>query len=70
MAKITKEFLMDNRTKNGAWNKKQLKILNVPWPPPRGWHRLVIGKEIEREKEISFVLESGKDLNLNFTLAV
>ena len=30
------------RTKKGGWSKNSLASLNVPWPPPKGWRKLLI----------------------------
>jgi hypothetical protein len=44
---ITNGFIIAGSSgKNGAWNKDQLEILGVKWPPKRGWKRKVIGKVI------------------------
>lgn len=56
---ITKQWLLDNRTKRGSWTKIQANILDLDYPLKKGWMQLVIGREISKEKSILF--EQGKD---------
>jgi len=55
---VTKAFIEEFKTKNGAWTKRQLELVGVRWPPKKGWQRKVIGLQITQEagdefKEIS-----------------
>lgn len=34
---ITRNWIFDNRTKGGAWNKKQLAEIGIKWPATQGW---------------------------------
>lgn len=61
MTLITKEFLLNNRTDKGAWNKKQLEILGIPWPPVNGWHSKVIGKYLSTDQVKDFIKNKSKD---------
>lgn len=58
--RITKEILMDYRTKNGAWTKSQLDVLGVKWPPKKGWHDEVIGLKLTDDEFQKFI--DGKNV--------
>lgn len=50
---ITHEFIERGMSELGGWNREQLKLLKVPWPPRKGWKRRIQGTEIsEAEAEI------------------
>ena len=43
---VTRELIERLKTKNGGWTKSTLKLLGVPWPPPKGWkNKLLQGQE-------------------------
>jgi hypothetical protein len=45
--KLTSETLHAIGTSNGVgWNRKQLSLLGVKWPPSKGWLKDLIGTEI------------------------
>ena len=44
--KLTYDLLMQYRTPAGLWRKVQLQALGLSWPPPHGWIKQVVGKEI------------------------
>ncbi len=48
--KLTHENLHALGTNGAGWNKKQLEILGISWPPKNGWLKKLIGTEIEEEK--------------------
>lgn len=48
--KITHQILNEIKTKQGGYTKKQLSILNVEWPPQKGWKIRVVNMEIPLEK--------------------
>jgi len=58
--KITKRFLMDNRTKSGAWTAEQLRIIGVKWPPVKGWQGRMVGKELTGAEVAEFILAKDK----------
>lgn len=58
--KLTKQFIMDHRTKNGAWTREQLRIIDVNWPPVKGWQTLIAGKEITGAQVAEFILAKTK----------
>jgi len=52
---ITNEWLINNKTLAGGYNKQQLNILGIEWPPWKGWKDKVIGKELCEEKVKEFL---------------
>ncbi|MDC0637477.1 hypothetical protein OAP25_02130 [Flavobacteriaceae bacterium] len=58
--KLTKQFLLDNRTKSGAWTREQLRIIGVNWPPVKGWQSLVAGKELTGAEVAEFIRAKDK----------
>ena len=56
---ITKEWIMNNRTKRGAWTKKQIEALGLKWPATQGWINDLVGDVISSHDARSF--EEGKD---------
>jgi hypothetical protein len=50
---ITDEWLI-NAAPTGGYNKQQLNILGIEWPPCKGWKGKVIGKELCEEKVKEF----------------
>jgi len=44
--RITEELLKRGTSRNGGWNKEQLEILGVSWPPIKGWKYRIIGQNI------------------------
>lgn len=51
---VTKSFIEENRTKGGAWTKKQVNLLGVEWPLKKGWQQKVIGRAISIEAADKF----------------
>ena len=58
--KITKRFLLDNRTKSGAWTKEQFRIIGMTWPPKQNWMSLVKDKELTGAELAEFILAKYK----------
>lgn len=54
MFKITNDWLMNNRTKNGGWTKKQFVILGLSWPQKSGWKGSLIGCSITNTDRVNF----------------
>jgi hypothetical protein len=52
---ITDQWLMDNRTKAGAWTRAQLAVIGIDWPPYHGWKQKVIGQVISEQTASAFV---------------
>lgn len=51
---ITNRFLLDNRTKAGAYTKAQLRVLGISWPPYKNWKQDVIGRVLTEEQVKEF----------------
>jgi hypothetical protein len=47
--KITEEFLNNLSRHKDGWNRLQLELLGVAWPPAQGWKQGLLGKEISEE---------------------
>jgi hypothetical protein len=47
--KITEEFIEKIASPRGGWNRPQLALLGVAWPPARGWKQKLTGLEISEE---------------------
>lgn len=60
--KVTEKFIRQGASYKGTsgWNKKQLELLNVSWPPVSGWIYSVIGTEISESDAILFIELKGK----------
>ena len=58
--KITNEWLLRWQTSNGGYNKKQLTILGVPWPPKRGWKHDVLGADVSDDVARAFEAAAGR----------
>ena len=42
---MTEDEIMARRTTNGGWTRETLAEWGVPWPPPKGWKRALIGSD-------------------------
>jgi hypothetical protein len=51
---MTREWLHKFSTPGGGWTKKQLRAINVEWPPARGWLKASIGQPISGEQKAAF----------------
>lgn len=58
--KLTREFIDQGKSARGGWNRKQLALLGIPWPPPRGWPKKLEGKELSDEDAAKFLELTGK----------
>lgn len=56
--KLTREMIFYCQTPRGAWNRHQLELLGVSWPPQHGWIERLIGTEIS-ETRLAEVKELG-----------
>lgn len=43
---VTKQLILDGRSRNGGWSRKQVLILGLAWPLTHGWMKRVIGNPI------------------------
>jgi hypothetical protein len=49
---LTRKMIFDGQTPGRAWNRHQLAIIDIPWPPPSGWIERAVGRFIsERDYE-------------------
>lgn len=44
--KLTREILHSAGTSGIGYNREQLRLLGVPWPPRHGWLSNLVGKDI------------------------
>ena len=56
---ISEAWIRAHATARGGWTREQLKAIGVPWPPPKGWLRAVIGTSITDEQRRMFESQSG-----------
>lgn len=42
MVKRTEAELEALKSRNGGYNRATLKMLGVPWPPPKGWRKALL----------------------------
>jgi 5-methylcytosine-specific restriction endonuclease McrA len=55
MFTVTREWIEKNTTKRGGYLAAQVHALGYPWPPPKGWLKRIIGKQITLEQRDAFV---------------
>ncbi|MNY75157.1 hypothetical protein D3C86_2143590 [compost metagenome] len=58
--KVTNDWLLRWQTPSAGYNKRQLTLLGVPWPPKRGWKHDVLDTEISDEIARAFEAASGR----------
>lgn len=51
---ITEEYLTRQATAKIGWNRAQLSVLGVSWPPVKGWKQSVIGKTLTEAEAVKF----------------
>lgn len=44
--KLTRAMIDSGKSDRGGWNRPQLELLGVQWPPQQGWPARIIGREI------------------------
>lgn len=57
--KLTHEILHSIGTEGMGWNKHQLELLGVTWPPEKGWLSALIGTDIDDTKFCTLVKLKG-----------
>ncbi len=58
---LTETRLMEGScSRTGSWNRKQLALIGVPWPPPKGWKDWVIGTPLDEDVFWEFVRLGGR----------
>ena len=51
---VTREWIHGHKTRRGAWNKKQLAVFGVKWPPVQGWISRLEGTRITDQQRREF----------------
>lgn len=54
MFKVTKEWLKRNTTGKNGYRATQIRALGYSYPPPKGWLRNIVGKEITLAQRDAF----------------
>ena len=68
---LTREFIMEHRTRRGGWTKAQLQVIGVEWPPRNGWIGRACGRNITPDQADMFkALGHAKDKHLEPNLLV
>lgn len=52
---ITDELIEAGKSARGGWSREQLRLLGIPWPPPAGWKRKVLGARIRADSAEQFI---------------
>lgn len=52
--KVTKQYLLDNRTSKGGFSKAQINALGIEWPPQSGWMDFLEGSVLSEKQRIEF----------------
>jgi len=51
---VTRNWIFDNRTARGSWNKPQIEALGLTWPPKEGWIDKLDGTAISNSSARQF----------------
>jgi hypothetical protein len=54
MVLITYQFIASGVSCRGGFSRSQYSLLGVPFPPPKGWKKRVIGTEISEHDAMCF----------------
>lgn len=65
--KITRDFIFQNRTRNGGWTYAQLKALGIPVKGCSGWIWKACEMEFTQEQIDAFV--AGKEIYVGSTVS-
>lgn len=57
---ITAELIYNGISERGGWNRQQFDLLQIEWPPPKGWRIDILGRHISSEDAQRFVELAGK----------
>lgn len=52
---VTPKFITLGQSFRGGWDKRQLELIGVPWPPPPGWRKAAVGREISEDAATEFL---------------
>ena len=55
--RVTRDFVVENKSPNGGWCAAQLLMLGISWPPCKGWLDDIDSRNVEfsREQVAAFV---------------
>jgi hypothetical protein len=59
--KLTREIIHSAGTRGEGFNRAQLALLKVPWPPQKGWLANLVGQEVSDEDWQLILRLSGTD---------
>jgi len=59
LVRVTQELIEQGKSGSGGWNRAQLMILLVPWPPRKGWRRRIENTQITKSEADRFVALRG-----------
>jgi hypothetical protein len=57
--KLTRENIHAAATKNNGFNRAQIELFGINWPPKKGWLTSLIGKEIPDDVYYKIVAMGG-----------
>jgi len=60
--KLTREDIEKGRSLNGGWSQRQLELLGVKWPLPKGWARSLVGMEVSEDAYRRFIAMKDQHL--------
>jgi len=52
---LSKEIIEKGKSERGGWNRYQLGLLGIPWPPVRGWQGTIIGRDFPEQAIRNFL---------------
>lgn len=62
---ITQRLIESGMSEQGGWNRKQLELIGVKWPPLRGWRRRAEGMLISESDAATFVRLKGRTIKVS-----
>ena len=54
------EFIELGQSNEGGWNRAQLQVVGVDWPPIKGWKDRLCGEEFTQEQLNQFLTLKGE----------
>lgn len=59
LVQVTQDLIRRGESGVGGWNRRQIELLGILWPPKHGWRRRVEGKLIPQADAEQFVALRG-----------
>lgn len=56
---VTEELIQEGSNGPAGWNREQLAIIGVSWPPAHGWRKAALGREITKNDYDRFIALRG-----------